>query len=70
MSAVLAAAIYSIGSFSLCFAISARRVMVPGESTSHLEPGKIHPCWNLLVRYVFDPFWIYRKLHSFQFVMK
>ena len=41
MAAVLAAAIYSRGVFSPCLAISARRVMVPGESMFHLEPGTI-----------------------------
>ena len=48
MAAVLAAASYSRGGFSTCLAISARRVMVPGGSTFHLEPGAIHPCWNLI----------------------
>ena len=47
MDAVLAAASYSRGGFSPCLAGSARRVMVPGGSTFHLEPGTIHPCWNL-----------------------
>ena len=41
MAAVLAAASYSIGDFSPCLAGSARRVMVPGVSTFHLEPGTI-----------------------------
>ena len=47
MAAVLAAASYSRGGFSPCLAVSARRVMVPGEITFHLEPGTIYPCWNL-----------------------
>ena len=41
MAAVLAAAIYSRGDFSLCLAGSARRVVVPGGSTFDLEPGTI-----------------------------
>ena len=41
MAAVLAAASYSRGGLSLCLASSARRVMVPGGSTFHLEPGAI-----------------------------
>ena len=41
MAAVWAAASYSRGGFSLCLAGSARRVMVPGGSTFHLEPGTI-----------------------------
>ena len=41
MAAVLVAASYSRGGFSPCFAVSARRVMVPGGSTFHLEPGTI-----------------------------
>ena len=69
MAAVLAAARYSRGGFSLCLAGSARRVMVPGGSTFHLEPGTIHPYWNLLVLDVLDDFWISRKFHSFQFVI-
>ena len=47
MAAVLAAASYSRGGFSPYLAVSARRFMVPGGSTFHLEPGTIHPCWNL-----------------------
>ena len=43
MAAVLAAARYSRGGFSLCLAGSARRVMVPGGSNFHLKPGTIHP---------------------------
>ena len=43
MASVLEAAIYSRGGFSLCLAGSARRVMVPGGSMFHLEPGKIVP---------------------------
>ena len=65
MAAVWAAARYSRGGLSLCLAISARRVMVPGVSTFHLEPGTIHPFWNLLVPDVLDAHWNYRKLHSF-----
>ena len=44
MATVLAAAIYSRGGFSLCLAGSTGRVMVPGGSTFHLEPGTIG-CW-------------------------
>ena len=47
MAAVLAAASYSRGGFSLCLAGSARRVMFPCGITFHMEPGTIHPCWNL-----------------------
>ena len=47
MAAVLADASYSRGCFSPCLAGSARRVMVPGVITYHLEPGTIHPCCNL-----------------------
>ena len=47
MAAVLEAASYSRGGFSLCLTGSARPVMVPGGSSFHLEPGTIHPCWNL-----------------------
>ena len=47
MAAVLAAASYSRIGFSLCLAARARRVRVPGGSEFHLEPGTIHPCWNL-----------------------
>ena len=38
MAAVLAAAIYSRIGFSVCLAVRARRVRVPGGSTFHLEP--------------------------------
>ena len=41
MAAVLADASYYRGGFSPCLAGSARRVMVPGGSTFHLEPGTI-----------------------------
>ena len=41
MAAVLAAASYSRIGFSLNFAVHARRVMVPGGSKFHLEPGII-----------------------------
>ena len=41
MAAVLEAASYSKGGFSLCLAVSVRPVMVPGGSMSHLEPGTI-----------------------------
>ena len=47
MAAVLAAARYSRGGFSPCHDVSERRVRVPGGSTFHLEPGTIHPFWNL-----------------------
>ena len=41
MAAVLAAASYSRIGFSLCIAVWAYRVRVPGGSTFHLEPGTI-----------------------------
>ena len=41
MSAMLAAASYSSGGSSTCLAVSARRVIVPGGSTYHLEPVTI-----------------------------
>ena len=41
MAAVLAAASYSRIGFSLCLAVRARRVRVPGGSTFRLEPGTI-----------------------------
>ena len=41
MAAVLAAASCSRGGFSLYLVGSARRVIVPGGSTFHLEPGKL-----------------------------
>ena len=47
MAAVLAAASYSRIGSSSCLAVRVRRVRVPGGSAFHLEPGKIHPCWNL-----------------------
>ena len=47
MAAVLAAASYSRIGFSPCLAVCARRVRVIGGSAFHLEPGTIHPCWNL-----------------------
>ena len=47
MAAVLAADSYSRIGFSIYFAVRARRVRVPGGSKFHLEPGTIHPCWNL-----------------------
>ena len=70
MAAVLAAASYSRGVFSLCLAGSVRRVMVPGGSTFHLEPRTIHPCWNLRVPDFLDACWNYRKLHSFFFMLE
>ena len=42
MAAVLVAARYSRRGFSLCLAIHARRVRVPGGSVFHLEPGTIY----------------------------
>ena len=69
MAVALAATSYSRGGFSLCLAGSTRRVMVPGGSTLHLEPGTIHPCWNLLVPDVFDDHWISCKLHYFRFMI-
>ena len=65
MAAMLAAARYSRGGFSLCRVDNVKRVMVPGGSTFHLEPGTIHPCWILLVPDIFDAHWISRKLHYF-----
>ena len=53
-AAVLAAARYSRGGFNPCLAVSTRRIMVQGGSTFHLEPGTIHPFWNLLVPDVLD----------------
>ena len=44
MAAVLAAASYSRIGFSLCLAVRARRVRVPGGSKFHLEPGTIKVC--------------------------
>ena len=41
MPAVLAAASYYRGGFSLCLAGSAKHDMVPGGSTFHLEPVTI-----------------------------
>ena len=41
MAAVLAAARYYRGGLSLCLAGGARRVMVSGGSTFHLELGTI-----------------------------
>ena len=41
MAAVLAVASYYRGGLSPCLAVSARRVMVPGGSMLHLEPGTI-----------------------------
>ena len=69
MAAVLAADSYSRGGFIFYLADSARRVVVPGGSTFHLEPGTIHSCWNLLVPDVLDARWISRKLHSFRFMI-
>ena len=65
MAAVLAAASYSRGGFGLCLSGSTWRVMVPGGSMLHLEPGTIHPCWNLLVPDALDARWNSRKLHYF-----
>ena len=70
MAVVLAADSYSRGFFSLCIVGNARRVMVPGGSTLHLEPVTIHPCWNLLVPDVLDARWNSRKLHYFRFVIE
>ena len=47
MAAVLAAASYYRIGFSPCLAVCARHMMVPGGSAFHLEPGTIHPWWNL-----------------------
>ena len=43
MAAMLVAAIYSRGGFSLCLAGSVRRFMVPGGSKFDIEPGTIDP---------------------------
>ena len=48
IAAVLVAASYSRIRFSLYFSVCARRMRVPGGSKFHLEPGTIHPCWNLI----------------------
>ena len=64
------AVIYNRGGFSLFFAGSSRRVMVPGVSTFHLETGTIHPCWKLLVTDVLYTRWNSRKLYSFLFVIE
>ena len=47
MAAMLAVARYSRIGFSVYFSVRAGRVRVPGGSKFHLEPGTIHPCWNL-----------------------
>ena len=47
MATVLATASCSRGVFSLCLTVSTSLGMVPGGSSFHLEPGTIHPCWNL-----------------------
>ena len=70
MADLLEAARYSRRGFSLCLDGSARRVMVPGGSMFHLEPGTIQPCWNLLVPDVFDALWISRKWNYFRFVIE
>ena len=70
MATVLVAASYYTGGFSLCLAGSARRVVALGVSTFHLKPGRIHPCWNLLVPDVLDARCISRKLQSFLFVIE
>ena len=70
IAAMLAAASYSRGGFSICLASIARRVLVPGGSTFHLELGTIHPCWNLMVPDVLDVRWNSRKLHYFRFVIE
>ena len=70
MSAVWAAASYSRGVFNLCCADSATHVMVPGGSKLHLEPGTIHPCWNLLLPDVVDTCGKYRKLQYFHFMIE
>ena len=48
MAAVLAAASYSRGVFSICLASSVRRVMVPGGSMFRLEPGTIDAIKNVI----------------------
>ena len=71
MAAVLAAASYSRTCFSLCLAARARHVRVLGGSAFHLEPGTIHPCWNLYWDpFVFDDVQIPRKLYYFRFVIE
>ena len=49
MPAVLAAASYYRGGFSLCLAGSAKRVLVPGGSMFHLKPGTITSNANSLL---------------------
>ena len=52
MDAVLAAASYSRIGFSICLAVRARCVRVPGGSLFHLEPGTI--CMSQSNIYVCD----------------
>ena len=47
MAAVSADASYSRGGLSPFLSGSPRHIMVPGGSTFHLEPGIIHPFWDL-----------------------
>ena len=47
MVAVLAVASYSRIGLILYFSVRTRSVRVPGGSKFHLEPGTMHPCWNL-----------------------
>ena len=70
MAVLLAASSYSRGGFILCLAGSARRVMVQGVSTFHLEPGTINPCWNLLVPDFLDARGESRKLYYVCFVVE
>ena len=51
MAAVWAAASYYRGGLSLCRAGSAWRVMVPGGSMFHLEPGTIVMPYAMLYAY-------------------
>ena len=60
MAAVLADASYYMGGFSPCQYVSARRVMVPGGGTFHLEPGTISHKYSVQIpstvqeAYMFD----------------
>ena len=47
MAAVLAADSYSRIGFSPCLSVRAMHLGVPGGSAFQLEPGTIHPCWDL-----------------------
>ena len=59
MASRLAATSYSRGGFSPCLSGSARRVMVLGGSTFHLEPGKNTP--------LIEPYWYQMSLMLYGF---